>query len=920
VLFLAPLHLNAAVTVPVNGTNYTIPQTNEKGWGANVTAWIQAISGSTLQKNGGTFSLTGEVDLGANYGLISTQFKSRSSNVASTGILRLARPDGIYWRNEANSANLGLTVNSSNELLFNGVKLVDQNNLDASAITSLTGDVTASGPGAATTTLATVNSNTGSFGSASNAVSFTVNGKGLVTAASSTPIEIAQSQVTNLVSDLSAKAPIASPAFTGTIGTPLSASRVLVTDSSSNLSASSVTSTTLGYLDIGSSLTSLLAAKAPLASPTFTGTVTLPANTSLTTPLIDVLSLTEQSTTPDTPSAGTKKLYAKNNGKLYTLDSDNYEKQVGSGSGGGSGKNYTADIYDGSSATGITMYCDAASTSPVDGTGGTTTGLGVGTASNVLRASNIRFSKASSNKQGCGWAYAIKIDKADRDGAKPFSMSFTTQQSANYASGDVKWFLINVDTGAVTAMKAFGQTDGTMAASTSQSQTFYATFTPTSADDDYLLVAHIATTNALAYDIDIVDWKTGIDPPSAAAIGEYLGTETWADNWANATVSVNLYRDGNRIYADGTVSVTGTPTSTGLVVTIPSTYAPKSDYYSGSKLTEVGSGFGIVATSGYGFASIISSATALEIHPVIASGTYRQYVDTTTSIPAVWTNGNYIKFNANWQVEGWLASNFMSSAALNAQNESFSAYKNGNQTISSTSATKITSWTVTKDIFGAWSAANNRYVVKRTGRYTVSVGFQLTNNTSEPYVVNVYVNGSLAKASIRTFGSGDSASISAPLDLNVNDYVEVFVNSTTDTSYDVVGSAVSSWFSVTASPDFTVYGAYSNVSSNYNGQLKTESARVAGASETTVCGSSPCTLYRNEGSWLTNCTRASTGTYTCNYTGFSAAPKCFFTTSGATGWTSANIQTVSSSAITFQTGYYLSAADTYFDIFCMGPR
>ena len=51
-------------------------------------------------------------------------------------------------------------------------------------ITALTGDGTASGPGSAALTLATVNTNTGSFGSSSSIPSFTVNGKGLITAAS----------------------------------------------------------------------------------------------------------------------------------------------------------------------------------------------------------------------------------------------------------------------------------------------------------------------------------------------------------------------------------------------------------------------------------------------------------------------------------------------------------------------------------------------------------------------------------------------------------------------------------------------------------------------------------------------------------------------------------------------------------------
>lgn len=72
-------------------------------------------------------------------------------------------------------------------------------------ITDLTGDATASGPGSVALTLATVNGNVGSFGTATQVGSFTVNAKGLITAASNTSIQIAESQVTNLVSDLAAK-------------------------------------------------------------------------------------------------------------------------------------------------------------------------------------------------------------------------------------------------------------------------------------------------------------------------------------------------------------------------------------------------------------------------------------------------------------------------------------------------------------------------------------------------------------------------------------------------------------------------------------------------------------------------------------------------------------------------------------------
>lgn len=82
----------------------------------------------------------------------------------------------------------------------------------ARTIGTATGDVTSAGStfnGTANNTnaytLAIVNSNIGIFGTASSVGSQTVNAKGLTTAASSIPIQIAESQVTNLVSDLAGK-------------------------------------------------------------------------------------------------------------------------------------------------------------------------------------------------------------------------------------------------------------------------------------------------------------------------------------------------------------------------------------------------------------------------------------------------------------------------------------------------------------------------------------------------------------------------------------------------------------------------------------------------------------------------------------------------------------------------------------------
>jgi hypothetical protein len=113
-----------AVNLNVNGINYAYPETGDTNWGQSTTQWAQAVTNGTLQKAGGSFPLTANVDFGANFGLISSYYTSRSSNTATTGSIRLAQADQISFRNVTNTADLPITVNLSNELTFNGSKLL----------------------------------------------------------------------------------------------------------------------------------------------------------------------------------------------------------------------------------------------------------------------------------------------------------------------------------------------------------------------------------------------------------------------------------------------------------------------------------------------------------------------------------------------------------------------------------------------------------------------------------------------------------------------------------------------------------------------------------------------------------------------------------------------------------------------------
>ncbi len=174
-------------TIGLNGSNQleilSVPTSLLSG---DVSLTSQ-VSGTLPVANGGT----GQASALTPYGVI---YAASSSAMASTS---------------AGTAGYVLTANSGSAPTWQAAAV--------SGITALTGDGTATGPGSVAFTLATVNSNVGSFGSASSVATFTVNGKGLITAASNSAIQIAESQVTGLAASLALYLPLAGGTMSGAI-------------------------------------------------------------------------------------------------------------------------------------------------------------------------------------------------------------------------------------------------------------------------------------------------------------------------------------------------------------------------------------------------------------------------------------------------------------------------------------------------------------------------------------------------------------------------------------------------------------------------------------------------------------------------------------------------------------------------------
>jgi microcystin-dependent protein len=110
--------------VSLNGTPFPLPSQSERNWSAQVNAFFVAIGQTLLQKSGGSFSLTAEVDFGAAFGLSVAYLKSKtagSGGIAAAGWQRLSRIDRIAWRNLADTADIPLGLNQTSGRFQAGV-------------------------------------------------------------------------------------------------------------------------------------------------------------------------------------------------------------------------------------------------------------------------------------------------------------------------------------------------------------------------------------------------------------------------------------------------------------------------------------------------------------------------------------------------------------------------------------------------------------------------------------------------------------------------------------------------------------------------------------------------------------------------------------------------------------------------------
>lgn len=513
---------------------------------------------------------------------------------------------------------------------------------------------------------------------------------------------------------------------------------------------------------------------------------------------------TPQSTEPANPVEGM--VYyddGTNRAEGLYVYKDSQWTEVGSGS---SGINYITNGDAEAGTVGWTAYDDGAAAAPVDGTGGTGTGLtfSASSSSPLRGVSSFLFQKDASDRQGKGISFTtFTIDPADR--AKVLRISFDYVSSSAYADGDMRVYVHDI-----TNSKLIEVVDRDINAN---EQGKYIGEFQTSADStSYRLILHISSTNASAYDLKFDNLIVG--PREIARGSVVTDWEEYTPVWSNTSSSPSIgngvlegrYRrigDSVQVYirleygsttsgGTGTIWFFGLPPGLTVDNSKIGTQAAAPDY---SHVAGTGSTFDDTAGSkGFNVVYDLSPSGSPSLSQGVFLNISDSAVNVNNTVPFTWTNPDSMEFTFQLPIQGWSANSEISTD-FGSRVVAFKAFLSGTQNISSSTETTVAFDSVSFDTTNSFDTSTGIFTVPESGIYKFDCSIYDSAFSENFLRVRLKVNGSTEQQVETASEDAQIHSLSfAPIKVSKGDQVSITVDSVSDSSYDIIHTSINTVF------------------------------------------------------------------------------------------------------------------------------
>jgi hypothetical protein len=443
--------------------------------------------------------------------------------------------------------------------------------------------------------------------------------------------------------------------------------------------------------------------------------------------------------------------------------------------------------------SGWATYADGAVTAPVDGTGGTVTGVTFtrSTTSPLIDSASFLLSRtAAAQGQGASYAFAIP----DSMKAKVLQISFDYRAiSGTFAAGstttdsDMVVYLVDVTNGTViqpSTYRLYGS-------SASLATTFVGNFQTASNSSSYRLCFHIPNTTSTAFGLQIdsivvcpssyvygtpiTDWQ------SYTPTGSWTGTTTYTGKWR---------RVGDSLEVDIGLTLSGAATAANLTVN----YLPPGLTVDSSKLSLFGNfttfgtadGLDFSAGTAYSFIPIYNSASSVLI-------TYQSQLTAAEAVvnataPFTFAASDNVHVRLSVPITGWSATAQQSDSA---DSRVVAYIGNGSTTNVSCTAggayTQLTFPVTGTDTHGA--VLTSIFTAPVSGIYDI-LGLINTGASTGTKAAAIYKNGVVNGPEYPAAGTGAFSTIwiTGTYDLKAGDTIKVYAHNTATTESWNIGS------------------------------------------------------------------------------------------------------------------------------------